>query len=985
MFSKKLLLLLPVLQTLLSYGQTYPYKQFTTNNGLINNRCGNVSQDSAGYIWITSDNGISNYDGRKFTFFPGKRSTYYFAHTNTINLYKGQCVFATSTEGFAVGLANKLSFHTLSDTTPNQPVYGLILNDSTTLTGKTYSKNLELVTGNRKKIIPPPAGIAKKMTSFLMFLKDGEGNIWIGTDAGIYIYNKGNFSDPYILPAAFNKYTNVLKIDFAGNIFFAARQEIYKVFREQLKDIRKTEPVKFATHENEITAMGFFRNGDIMISDLPHGISIYDKQLHVKKKINKHGLPDVVYWDIFVDKEENIWFATENGVYRFSNFNAVNYIPDNVYGAPNIHYGYVYNDRFIFSNNINFYTIENEELKQLKYTHPKDNYSFIFLLTPAKNIWMNLFFNQGVYNKTITRLASVTNDNIIETKTINNSRDSRAVIDIDKVAAFNNSSMAFLTYDKEIMLGQHDKIEQFLLPREFDSIKFNAIAPGFNTNEIIVAANKIGLFYCKVEPLRGKFQLKIMDTILFDSLLKNDRCVKMVITNDKKIWLGTRNNGIRIFSKEKNKYSLYRTLSEPDISSSFITELQKDSAGSIWVGSNKGIDKVSVNAQKNFSINKGLFNNLMNGRYIYFIREHRNKLYIGTTGSLFVTDNNLKFSSTIPTAGISHLIVNNANADSLLTQQHYTFSPSQNNLTFEFVSPTFIDEQATEYQYQLEGIDKDWSTPAGNYTIAYSQLPAGDYTFKVRAKNANSVWSLTNATFSFTIQKPFYKHGLFFLLCGAVVVGVSYWLYRQKMNRLIAVERTRRSISKDLHDDIGTTLSSITLMNAVLKNKITSQPEEAKRMAAKIETTSRDMIQNMSDIVWSINPNNDTMEKLIYRLQQFCNDIFDKPGIQYQLNIDEGIKLKTLNMQLRRDIYLICKEIVNNAAKYSKANSFTLSLSLKQRTIVLDAKDNGTGFTEAALHKGNGLINIRQRVNSHNGEVNLQTGDGTAWCIRIPT
>ena len=279
---------------------------------------------------------------------------------------------------------------------------------------------------------------------------------------------------------------------------------------------------------------------------------------------------------------------------------------------------------------------------------------------------------------------------------------------------------------------------------------------------------------------------------------------------------------------------------------------------------------------------------------------------------------------------------------------------------------------------------RDWSTPGSNYIIAYSQLPAGDYTFKVRAKNANSVWSLTDATFSFTIKSPFYKHWLFFVLCAFVIIGVCYWLYKQKMNKIIAVERTRRSISKDLHDDIGTTLSSITLMNAVLKNKIESQPDEAKKMAAKIETTSRDMIQNMSDIVWSINPNNDTMEKLIYRLQQFCTDVFDKPGIEYNFNIDEQIKSKVLNMQLRRDIYLICKEIINNAAKYSKATNFTLSLSLKQKTIILTAGDNGTGFNESNVSKGNGLVNIRQRVNTYNGEVELKSDNGTTWHITIP-
>ena len=174
-------------------------------------------------------------------------------------------------------------------------------------------------------------------------------------------------------------------------------------------------------------------------------------------------------------------------------------------------------------------------------------------------------------------------------------------------------------------------------------------------------------------------------------------------------------------------------------------------------------------------------------------------------------------------------------------------------------------------------------------------------------------------------------------------------------------------------------------MNAVLKNKIESQPDEAKKMAAKIEHTSRDMIQNISDIVWSINPNNDSIEKLIYRLQQFSNDVFDEQGIQNHFSIDDEIKSKVLNMQLRRDIYLICKEIINNAAKYSKATNFNLSLSHKQKNIILTASDNGIGFNENEINKGNGLMNIRQRVKSYNGDVNLTNNNGTTWHITIPT
>ncbi|MBP6025652.1 ligand-binding sensor domain-containing protein, partial [Ferruginibacter sp.] len=856
MFYKKLLLPFLMMCALYSYGQTYPYKQFTTSNGLINNRCGNVSQDSAGYIWITSDNGICNYDGRKFTFFPGKNSSYYFAHTNTINIYKGQCVFATDGEGFALGLANRLSFHSAA----KGITYGLMLNDSSTLIARIYSNDLELITGGKKTIIKPPVEIAQKMKSFLMYVKDAEDNIWIGTDAGVFVYKKGNFNEPCILPALLGKYCNVIKIDFDGNVFISAEHSVYKIFKEHLKEIENAQPVKFATHKDQITAMGFFRNGDIVVSDLPYGIAIYNKALQLKKKISKHGLPDVMFWDIFVDREENIWFATENGVYRFSNFDFVNYVPEDVTGAPNIRSGIIYKDAFIFSNTRSFFTIKNDEVETIGGSYTADNFDVRILVTPANSLWLNTYVNRLLYPKIVTKLVTLSNNQVVEKEIIDYGNYSNSVIDVEKTVVLDNNEMAFLTQDKKLLFSRNDIIDKILLPVALGSLQFNTLAAGFNKDEIILAANGIGLFYCKAERIQTMIQLKIIEKIPFDPALQNDRCVKIVAAKDKKIWLATRNNGIRIFSKENNKYRLFKSLSEPAVSSNLITALIEDSSGNMWAGSNKGIDKITIAGKNNFSINKGLFNNLMNGRYVYFLKEFQHKLYIGTTGSLSVTDINPKLSTTVPAVHISHLSVNNANADSLIGKGSYTFSPSQNNLTFEFVCPTFIDEQATEYQYQLQGIDKDWSTPGSNYIIAYSQLPAGDYTFKVRAKNANSVWSLTDATFRFTIKKPFYKHWLFSLLCTFVIVGVCYWLYNQKMKKIIAVERTRRSISKDLHDDIGTTLSSITLMNAVLKNKIESQPEEAKKMAAKIETTSRDMIQNMSDIVWSINPNNDTME-----------------------------------------------------------------------------------------------------------------------------
>ncbi len=984
MLIKQLVFYVFTIITVQCYCQTYPYKQFTTNDGLINNRCGNVAQDSLGYIWITSDEGICNYDGRKFNFFSGEESTYYFAHTNTVNMYKGQCTFATSNEGFATGIGNTLTFHKDKKKDSNEIVYGLCLNDSSTLLAKIAGINLELVIGDKRTILEPPFEIAKKMKTFLMFHKDVVGNIWVGTDAGAYVYPKEDFAKPIVIPAFYNQYCNVIKSDDEGNVFIAAVKSAYKVNVSQLNNIKQAQPIHFATHAEYITAMGINKQGDILVSNLPNGLNIYSKDLELKKAISKHGLPEVVFWDIFIDREENIWLATENGVYRFANFDFVNYVPTEATGSTNIRSGAVFNNNFLFSNGISIYYLKNNTPQLILVPYKNLNIGVEIIANTTNTSLIN-FVKAGIHIPE-TWETEIVNDKLVKKKYLYGASQKYATIEKKRVVLLNDDKVLFANNDSSLYLFQNDKTISVELPSNLADLKITLLAKGNQADAFFMIDKTTTLYYCNLKTDNNQPTVNIIQKIVFDSLHKTAKCTKVLFDKNNRLWLGT-NKGIQLYLlNAQNNYYLYKTILEPTISDSRINELIEDSNEAIWVGTNKGVDKINIQPNLEIKIQKGLFNNLMNGRLVYFIKELNRKLYIGTTGALSVVDIDTKLSSNAPYVYINHLLVNNKNADSLLTSKRQIFSPTDNNLTFEFVATTFINEQLTEYQFQLEGVDKEWSELSSNYVITYNQLPAGTYTFKVMAKNASGIWSIQPATFSFTIKNHFYKHWLFFVLLGLLFFGLVYWLYKQKVKRFIAVEHTRNSISKDLHDDIGTTLSSITLMNAVLKTKIEKQPAEAKVMASKIENVSRDLIQNMNDIVWSINPKNDTMEKLMYRLQQFCTDTFIDQEIIVDLSFSDDIKTKVLSMQKRRDIYMLCKEIISNAAKYSKASVFKLSLQLVQKNnIEIIAKDNGIGFDEATAKKGNGLTNIKQRIIANKGVVNLTTQNGTFWNITIPT
>ncbi|MBL7712876.1 MAG: hypothetical protein JNL13_10440 [Chitinophagaceae bacterium] len=501
---------------------------------------------------------------------------------------------------------------------------------------------------------------------------------------------------------------------------------------------------------------------------------------------------------------------------------------------------------------------------------------------------------------------------------------------------------------------------------------------------------EMGLMELAVSRRKTQYVATVLQAIPLDSS-KYWGYKKILIDKEKCIWLSTsRQKGILLFRPAANgRYTRSGSIRPEQLSSEMVRDMAADGNGNVYVGTNAGIDKVTALNNGAFQIRKGIFNNYLTGTYVYYLRISGNYLFVGTTGSIAqIRLSKFKQVKEAPAVYITGLRVNNAGLDTLLNEAGKTacFKASENTLNFTFLSPSYTNEKEIRYKYYLEGVDQQWSEPDYNFTTTYSQLKPGKYKFQVLAQNADGIWSEQPAAFAFVIRQPFYGQWWFIALMTLAIAAFLYWLYRIRIARVLAVERTRQRISKDLHDDIGSTLSSITLMNALLRKKIGTHPEEASELAGKVEETSREMIQNISDIVWSTNPGNDSIEKLQFRLQQFAGDLFEPLNISYAIHFDREIVKKELSMDLKRDLYLVIKEIMNNAAKYSRATHFNLAISATRDTLRVLASDNGIGFDTAGTVKGNGLLNIRQRVQRFQGKITLtsRAGKGTDWEFLIP-
>jgi signal transduction histidine kinase len=197
---------------------------------------------------------------------------------------------------------------------------------------------------------------------------------------------------------------------------------------------------------------------------------------------------------------------------------------------------------------------------------------------------------------------------------------------------------------------------------------------------------------------------------------------------------------------------------------------------------------------------------------------------------------------------------------------------------------------------------------------------------------------------------------------------------RNKLKRGMEMERMRSRLSRDLHDDIGSTLSSINILSRTAQSNLTqSQDEKTKASLEKINERSQRLLDNMSDIIWNINPGNDTIEEVMSRMREYATTILEAKNIDYTFNFPKEKMDCTLTMEVKNNMYLIFKEAVNNLSKYSGATNATLSLTFDEKNIHLKVEDNGKGFDENEIKHRGGLVNMQHRAEEIKGVIHINS------------
>jgi ligand-binding sensor domain-containing protein/two-component sensor histidine kinase len=455
-----------------------------------------------------------------------------------------------------------------------------------------------------------------------------------------------------------------------------------------------------------------------------------------------------------------------------------------------------------------------------------------------------------------------------------------------------------------------------------------------------------------------------------------------------RLWLASARSGlIRVDEPQAERPVFTSYTTAQGLSSDLTTSITEDLRGHIYVGTGRGLDELDPGSGliKHYTTADGL----VPGPLLAAFCDHFGTLWFGTTKGLsrFVPlSEDLKAPPAIlitklSVAGSSQRVSAFGETEMSLPK----FAPNQNQVQIDFVALSFAPGEVLRYQYKLEGADTDWSLPSEQRTVNFANLAPRDYRFLVRALNSEGVTSTTPATVRFTILPPVWRRWWFIALTVFCACGITYLFFRYRVARLLEMTNMRTRIATDLHDDIGANLTRIALLSEVAKQQHEGNGREDSPLLS-IARIARESVSSMSDIVWAINPERDSLLDLTRKMRQHADEIFTLREIDLRFNAPGTKESLRLGADVRRDLLLIFKEAVNNAARHSNCSHVKIDFQAERSKLFLEIADDGVGFDRSAESEGQGLRSMQRRAAVLAGalEISSRPGKGTIVKVIIP-
>ncbi|MBL7727035.1 MAG: hypothetical protein JNM68_05090, partial [Dinghuibacter sp.] len=284
------------------------------------------------------------------------------------------------------------------------------------------------------------------------------------------------------------------------------------------------------------------------------------------------------------------------------------------------------------------------------------------------------------------------------------------------------------------------------------------------------------------------------------------------------------------------------------------------------------------------------------------------RMFFGSTNQ-FVSFNpvDIKLNTRFPEVVVTDCSLMNIplRVDSLLQLDRVELAYKDNSLVIGLSTLQFISTHLI--RYKLDGFDKNWKQADRNGQAVYSYLPPGRYTLLLKTVNEEGVESPVQQSFRIWVRAPFWRTWWFYGAVALLLFGLLYWYDRERMNRKESLLKMRSNIALSLHDDINVALSNINILSEMARIKTDKEPGKSVEFIEQIHSKSRQMMVAMDDMLWSLSPENDSMEKTVLRMKEYIEELNNREGTRIAMQVDKHVTALKLDMQFRHEAYSLFK------------------------------------------------------------------------------
>jgi ligand-binding sensor domain-containing protein len=967
--------------------QQYPFIHYSPKDGLVNNRTRSMYQDSHGLLYIATSGGLSVYDGSRFTNYTIDNGLPTNNLNDIIEMGDDSLWIIPNAAGLFSLVNGRLS--KLQTSNGFYPVINKMFRADNNSYYALADEGLYRFENNQFTRIPLMDADGRDAGGFFKSAVEQNGKLFLITDPNIqaiagpgrlmiYDFKNVKVSISQEPPA----YSLLVSPD--GKILVSTQLGI-KVLDEKAVQENKIHfnPLSgpYAAASKFVASYMYFDNQQNLWLCTSGGVIKVDRKGNLKKFTTSNGLTTDNQLSVFQDKENTMWFMNEQtGVSELVNpqfefyhelkpgFRVTDIFAEN--NSDSVWFLDAVNNKLLLQNN--------DQSREFSLGKPSISPPYRFFFASGNKKYLIDLFN--VYECRFTQDGKLY-ITLIHSDPEKNVNIAYSCVQSDKLGNL------FLSSEKIIVLHQNKKTFSYPLGYLADAFKITS------QKHLWAVTRGKKLYEFSIQMDSASQYLRLLHT--YNKELPDISPRSITVDETGNVWVGSRDNGLFCFFFDSlRRLKSWKQITTRDgLSDNFINYLHADSDSCIWASSQGGLDKIRIRNGNYLIENITRSNNVY--QYVSEVQTSKGNIHWILTAGGVIKIAPDSFVQTHFSPAIILRAINEGSGRIGERGEPVSLSFKQNNLRFSMAVPSFINEGLIRYSYMLIGSgEKKWSEPSSQTIINFVGLSPGHYMLKAKANFINGRYEDSETSFSFSILPPWWQTWWFrglvlFSFIGLLIYFIrSYYHGKLKKQRfefekkeVIKHERTR--IATDMHDDLGAGLARIRFLSESIRRKKPDDPSFLPEIM-KISSFSDEMIEKMGEIVWAMNEKNDTMADLFAFTRSYSADYLQNHDIDYNVEIPPETGVLSLNGEARRTIFLAVKESLFNVVKHAQATHVNIRFQMNE-SLDIEIRDNGKGIDLENLRPhGNGLANIKKRIQSINGSVEFLNENGTVIKFSIP-